>query len=63
MTRDEFYQSVIGDALEKVHAKGRRDGLDEAWCIINDLLPGSFSEALEIIERLGGMDPLKRGKE
>ena len=76
MTRDEFYQSVIGDALEKVHAIGRRDALDDAWHLINAqggyVSPGDLAgnahnkavlDALNIIEKLGGMDPLKRGKE
>ena len=76
MNRTEFYQKVIGDALDKVHAIGRRDGLDEAWHLINaqggyvspgDLAGNAHNKAvldtLDIIEKLGGMDPAQRGKE
>lgn len=76
MTRKDFYQQVIGDALDKVHAIGRRDALDDAWREINaqggyaspDDLEGTAHNkavlaALDIIEGLGGMDPLQRGKE
>lgn len=76
MTREEFYQQVIGDMYDKVHAIGRRDALDEAWHLISaqggyvspgDLAGNAYSkavlDALEIIEKLGGMDPAQRGKE
>ncbi|MCK9994104.1 MAG: hypothetical protein Dbin4_02624 [Alphaproteobacteria bacterium] len=76
MNRTEFYQKVIGDMYDKVHAIGRRDALDEAWHLINAqggyVSPGDLAgnahnkavlDALNIIEKLGGMDPLKRGKE
>ena len=76
MTRDEFYQHVIGDALEKVYTFGRSGALDEAWHLINAqggyVSPGDLAgnahnkavlDALNIIEKLGGMDPAERSKE
>ena len=76
MTRTEFYQKVIGDMYDEVYAISRRDALDEAWHLINALggyvSPGDLAgnahnkavlDALDIIEKLGGMDPLQRGKE
>ena len=76
MTRNEFYQSVIGDALERVYSHGQHNALDEAWHLINAqggyVSPGDLAgnahnkavlDALNIIEKLGGMDPLLRGKE
>ncbi len=55
---------------------GRESALDEAWHLINaqggysapdDIAGTAHNEAigvaLDIIEKLGGMDPLQRGKE
>ena len=76
MTREEFYQQVIGDMCDEVYALGREAALDEAWRLINarggysapdDIAGAAHNEAigvaLAIIEKLGGMDPLQRGKE
>ncbi len=76
MTREEFYQSVIGDALERVYSHGQETALDDAWHLINAqggyVSPGDLAgnvynkavlDALNIIEKLGGMGPLQRGKE
>ena len=76
MTRDKFLTQVIGDMYDKVHALGREAALDEAWHLINtqggyvspgDLAGNAYNkavlDALNIIEKLGGMDPLKRGRE
>lgn len=74
MNRKGFYQNVIGDMYDNVHVIGRRDGLDEAWHLINaqggydspgDLAGNAYNkamlDALNIIEKLGGMDPQQRG--
>ena len=76
MTREEFYQQVIGDMCDEVYALGREAALDEAHRLINaqggyvspgDLAGNAYNkailDALDIIEKLGGMDPLQRGKE
>lgn len=75
MTREEFYQQVIGDMCDEVYALGREAALDEAWAAISaDINPFEDDDdaegfnralrfALESIEKLGGMDPAKRGKE
>ena len=76
MTREEFYQQVIGDMCDEVYALGREAALGEAWHLISaqggyvaphDLEGQGYNksilDALKIIEKLGGMDPLQRGKE
>ena len=76
MTREEFYQQVIGDMCDEVYALGREAALDEVWNLINaqggyvaphDLEGQGYNkailDALKIIEKLGGMNPLQRGKE
>ena len=75
---DPITQSIITTIPRGVdaHRAGYRAGLDNAWHEINakggyvspgDLAGNAYNkailDALNIIENLGGMDPLKRGKE
>lgn len=76
MSRQKIYQEVITGLCDKVRLIGWEAALDEAHRLINaqggyvapDDLEGqgynkAIIDAIDVIEKLGGMDPLQRGKE